>query len=244
MQSMTARWLLDRCCMIEKVEILGMSLNSCTVQESMLQLEEYWNKTIMSTIENISMETLVKAHSDEVLKNCIENLDLSVICDKEILKAAGVASRQWVQEIIENKFFKEFMRRTIHGGRHVYLLAETEEHVQLMQGFLEEAYPELKVTGIYALSECTGDHDAVINEINIAAPDVILSALSTPIQEYFLKEHKDKLNAKIWYGLGQYSLDKKGVSEMAGFAKKLLQKGIMHSILLRYHKNEGDDSDE
>ncbi|MCI9080857.1 MAG: glycosyltransferase [Lachnospiraceae bacterium] len=230
--------------MVKKVEILGMSLNSFMVQESMLQLEEYWNKTIMSTIENISMETLVKAHGDEELKNCIENLDLSVICDKEILKAAGVASRQWVQEITENKFFKEFMRRTVNGERHVYLLGETQQQVELMQDFLEKAYLNIEITGGYALSECTGDYDAVINEINIEAPDVILSVLPTPVQEYFLKEHKEKLNAKVWYGLGQYAPDKKGVSEMADFARKLLQKGIMHSILLRYHKNKGDDSDE
>ncbi len=230
--------------MVKKIEILGMRLNSYMVEESMLQLEEYWNKTIMNTIENISMETLVKAHGDEVLKSCIENLDLSVICDKEILKAAGVASRQWIQEIAENEFFKEFMRRTIDGGRLVYLLGENQQQVQLMQGFLVEAYPEIEIAGGYALSECTGDHDAVINEINIAAPDIILSALPTPVQEYFLKEHKDKLNAKVWYGMGEYCQDKKVVSEMAGFAKKLLQKGIMHSILLRYHKNEGDDSDE
>ena len=230
--------------MVKKIEILGMNLNSYTVQEAMLQLEEYWNKTIMSTIENISMETLVKAHGDDLVKSCIENLDLAVICDKEILKAAGAASRQQMQEAAENGFFKEFMRRTIESGRVVYLLGETCEQVELLQNFLKEAYPALIITGTYALSECTGDYDAVINEINIASPDVILSVIPNPAQEYFLKDHKEKLSAKIWYGMGEYHSDKKGVAEMADFARKLLQKGIMHGMLLRYHKNEGDDNDE
>ncbi len=230
--------------MLEKIEILGMGLDICTVQEAMVQLEEYWNNTIMSTIQNITMETLVKAHGDELLKSCIESLDLTIICDKEILKAAGVASKQKIQEVIDHAFFKEFMRRTQDGGRTVYLLGETGGQIEGLQVFLEEAHFKLKVTGTYALSECTGDYDTVINEINIAAPDVILSVIPTPEQEYFLKEHKEKLNAKIWYGLGVLNSDKRGMLEMAEFARKLLQKGIMHGILLRYHKNEGDDSDE
>ena len=75
-------------------------------------------------------------------------------------------------------------------------------------------------------------------QINIAAPDVILSVIATPGQEGFLKENKEKFNAKIWYGLGAGYAAKRGVSEVAGFARKMLHKGMMLSMLLRYKKNE------
>ncbi len=68
--------------MVKKIEILGMALDAYTAQDAMLLLEEHWDYAIMSTVENISMETLVKAHKDELIKNCIENLDLAIICDK------------------------------------------------------------------------------------------------------------------------------------------------------------------
>ena len=76
--------------MVKRIDILGINLDNYTVREAMLRMEVYWNSTIMSTVETISMDTLVKAKSDELVKNCIENLDLAIICDKEILKAAGV----------------------------------------------------------------------------------------------------------------------------------------------------------
>ena len=69
-------------------------------------------------------------------------------------------------------------------------------------------------------------------------PDVILSVIATPGQEGFLKENKEKFNAKIWYGLGAGYAAKRGVSEVAGFARKMLHKGMMLSMLLRYKKNE------
>lgn len=230
--------------MVKKLDILGISLDNYTVREAMLRIEVCWNNTIMSTVETISMDTLVKAQSDELVKNCIENLDLAIICDKEILKAAGIVSSQRMKETMENEFPKEFLRRAARNKRTAYLLGESGEQIGLLQGFLNEHYERLKIAGVYALSECGGDYDTVINEINIATPDVILSVLPTPAQEYFLKEHKEKLNAKIWYGLGTNYAGMQGKSEVAGFAKRLIQKGILHTHLLRYKKNDSEDRNE
>lgn len=229
--------------MIKKIELLGISLDNYTVKEAMLEIEGYWTDTKMSTVEAISMETLVKAQTDELLKTCIENLDLAIICDKEILKAAGVTSAQRMRETADNDFFKEFMKIAVHSHRTVYLLGDTSEQTKLFESFLKEAFGKLKIAGVYALSECSGDYDAVINEVNIAAPDLILSVLPIPRQEYFLQEHKGKFNAKIWYGLGEHYINRRGVSEVAGFAKKLIQKGILHSMLLRY-KNDNENGEE
>lgn len=73
---------------------------------------------------------------------------------------------------------------------------------------------------------------------------MILSVIPTPEQEYFLKEHKEKLNAKIWYGLGADYAGRQGKSEMAGFARKLIQKGILHTRLMRYKKSDGEEGNE
>ena len=134
----------------KKIEILGMSLDNDTVQEAMLQIESCWDKSTISTVETISMDTLMKAHEDELLKSCIENLDLAIICDKEILKAAGVTSRQRLQETVGDEFFKEFMKYAVENGKTVYLLGETSEQVELLQEYVNEAYEELNVTGVYA----------------------------------------------------------------------------------------------
>ncbi|MFG6384175.1 MAG: WecB/TagA/CpsF family glycosyltransferase [Lachnospiraceae bacterium] len=224
--------------MIKKLEILGIQLDNYTVREAMLQIEGFLNSTIMNIVETISMETLVKSETDEKLRTCIENLDLAIISDKEILKAAGENSPQRMQETVNNEFLKEFMKRASRNNRTVYLLGESREQVEILQKFLNENYGRIQVVGVYALADCTGDYDTVINEINIAEPDVIISIIPTPRQEYFLENKKEKLNAKIWYGLGDNYPSKKGVSEVAGFAKKLIHKSMMHSMLLRYNKKD------
>lgn len=78
--------------MMKKLEILGMALDNYTVQEAMLQVEGFLGSDIMNTVETISMDTLVRAQEDGQLRECIEGLDLTVVSDKEILKAAEAAS--------------------------------------------------------------------------------------------------------------------------------------------------------
>ena len=231
------------CYMVKKIDILGINLENYTVREAMLRMEVCWNNTIMSTVDTISMDKLVKAKSDELVKKCIENLDLAIICDKEILKAAGIVSSQRTKETVENEFQKEFLRRAARNKRTVYLLGESGEQIGQLQGFLNENYEKLKIVGVYAVSECGGDYDTVINEINIATPDVILSVLPTPHQEYFREEPPEKVNATSWYGLGGECAGSRGTSEVAGIARKLIQKGILHTLILRYKNDDSEEND-
>ena len=52
------------------------------------------------------------------------------------------------------------------------------------------------------------DEDAAVNDINAVSTDVIVSVLPSPRQEYFLANHKDKLAATIWYGMGEGKFQK------------------------------------
>ena len=224
--------------MIKKIEILGIQLDNYTVQEAMLQVEVYLNNTVMNTIEDISMEMLVLAGEDESLKECIEHLDLAIVSDKEILKAAGVNSVQRIRETAEQQFFKEFMKRIIRNSKTVYLFGETTQQVAQLEEFLRRDYERLQIVGSFSVEACVGDFDGVVNEINIASPDVIFSILSTPQQEYFLMENKGKMNAKIWYGLGSGYEKAQGVSYLKRRIQRLLHRGMLKSMLSRYDQEK------
>ena len=228
----------DRWPMIKKIEILDIQLDNYTVSEAMLQVEVYLNNTVMNTIEDISMEMLVLAGEDEVLKECIEHLDLAIVSEKEILAAAGVNSVQRIRETVDKQFFAEFMKRIIRNHKTVYLFGQTRQQVAQLTAFLKESYEQLPIAGSFSMEDCVGDFDGAVNEINIVSPDVIFSVLPTPQQEYFLMENKDKMNAKIWYGLGSGYEKAHGVSYIRRQAKKLLHRGRLRSMLSRYNQSK------
>ena len=182
------------------------------------------------------MQMLMEAEKDEELRNAISSLDLAIIGQKEILEVAGVGTMQRIKETEENDFFYEFLKRLERNHKRLFLLGETEEKNNRIKEKLIEQYPQLSIVGEYALENCIGDQAAVINEMNAATPDLVLSVLPSPTQEHFFWEHKDKINARIWYGVGDVEIDgRTGVKKMV---TSLLHRGRLKSSIEKYEKKK------
>ena len=65
--------------MLKKLDILGLELDNYTVREAMFNVETYLNNDVMNTVETISMRMIEQAGGDEVMHNCLQELDLAVI---------------------------------------------------------------------------------------------------------------------------------------------------------------------
>lgn len=214
--------------MIKKIEIMGIQLDNCTVQEAMEQVEAYLENTVMNTIGSVTMETLVQAKENGDIKAGIKELDLAIVEDQEILKAAGANSPQRLKETAEQQFFQEFLRRTAQEGRTVYLFGKTMEQLEGVKRQLLEYDSGLSILGGFAIEECGEDYESAVNEVNSILPDIILSVLPSPGQEYFLRVNKGKMNAKIWYGLGSgFGRQRNGLK---GLVKKIIHKEMLRSM--------------
>lgn len=214
---------------------MGILLDDYTVREALHQIESFSDDNVLRSIESISMQMLMEAEKDEELRNAISSLDLAIVGQKEILEVAGVGTMQRIKETEENDFFYEFLKRLERNHKRLFLLGETEEKNNRIKEKLIEQYPQLSIVGEYALENCIGDQAAVINEMNAATPDLVLSALPSPTPEHFFWEHKDKINARIWYGVGDVEIDgRMGVKKMV---TSLLHRGRLKSSIEKYEKN-------
>lgn len=223
--------------MLKKIDILGIEVDNYTVREAMMQVENYLDNTVMNTIETIDMKMLELAGQDETVRSCIEQLDLAVIGEKEILIAADVHSSQRISETINHDFFREFIKRIIRNHKRVFLLAETIAQEEQLEHFLVGKYERIEVAGHCAIEEKSNDYESVVNEINSASADVIFSILPSPLQEQFLTENKNKLDAKIWYGLSGDYAPRSRISRISQIAGRLIHKKKLQSKLHKYNKD-------
>ena len=212
---------------------MGIELDNYTVREAAMQVETFLSNDVLNTIESISMQTLIEADSDPVVRSVISSLDLAVIVDREIMQAAGAETVQRRQETTENDFAGEFFKRVERNKKSVYLLGETEHRLSDMKREFETAFPKLVFAGEYALENCVGNLETVINEMNATTPDIIVSILPTPLQEHFFAEHKDKMNATVWYGMGEYGIRgrKHGIGS---FFKNQMYLGRLKNSIKKY----------
>lgn len=225
--------------MSEKIEILGIQLDNDSVQEAVLCAESFLENTMMNVIGSITMEKLVLAKEEETLRESFGQLDLAIVGDKEILKAAGIQSAERLREAQEQQFFGEFMKMIVEKERSVCLLGETTRQLDELAADLKQRFAGIKLLGLCAMEACAGDYDRAVNEINVLAVDVIVSVLPTPEQEYFLMENKEKMDAKVWYSLGSDHREQHGVSYLRGLVRKIIQKEKLRSMLAKYEQERG-----
>ena len=223
--------------MVKKINILNICVDNFTVRESLLRLDTYMSSTVLNIIETVTMEQLISAGENPAVKDCLEQADLCIIGDREILSETGNDTAQRVREVCGQDFLHELLNRVVRSRKRVFLLAMTEEELGNMRQAFEEYTCRFQAAGSYAVESCSGDMDAVVNEINGTTPDVVLSALDSPVEEEFVMSYKDKIGAGIWYGIGS-ACYQKGRAKVQRTLKKLVLKGRLHHFISKY--KDGD----
>jgi len=191
---------------MKEIKILGLNLRDYTMRETMHLADQYLKSGVLNTIECVSSQMIMSAENDSRQKELLESMDILIYCDTDILHAANIATRSRLKEVENNSFLKEFMKKLIREGHTVYLLADTEETMAMLEADLEKLPGTVQAAGKIILEEADGSADMVINDINDKAPHVILDLSAYPGREAFIYENKNRINAEIWLGLEKDSL--------------------------------------
>lgn len=134
------------------------------------------------------------------------------------------------------------MRGVIRAKHSVYLLYETRTQMDTLCEFLENSFGNAPyVCGDAVWEEAGEDAEQIVNEINAVSPHMIFSMLSTPRQEKFLAEHRQMLNARLWFGVGSENTFVNGKKKSVGICKKLLARHKMKRQIQSYESEEKTD---
>lgn len=227
---------------MRKISILGLNLQDYTLREKMRLAEGYLHGGALNTVACVSAKMLMSAGEDAQQKEWLEAMDVIAYCDKDILDAAGITAHSRLREVENNSFLKEFCKKIAREKRTVYLLADTDEAIELLENGLMQLQESVRVSpvgkSVLRTEEMESSTDAVINEINDKAPNVILSFMTYPHQEAFVFHNKNRINADLWLGLQKENLllyeDHKGIRTLI----KSLQRKIFQRKVHQYENQE------
>lgn len=188
--------------MIKEITVAGIKLNSYTALENLTQIGKNLDSNVFTAVEEIYMRTLLLAKEDETIKEVVESLDVTVIAENGIWDAVGVNTSLRRREVEKREFFFQLMRILERNNYSVFVLGELTQEIEQTCEYIADEFPRLNVVGTKALEECVGADEGIINDINMLAPDVVISVLPSPMQEHFFVEHKAMISTKLWYGIG------------------------------------------
>lgn len=189
--------------MIKKINVAGMEIDNYTVRESILNLDSCISEGGFFTIQEITMNTIMHANANEKVKEALAKVTHSIISDVGILDAVGESTLQRKHEIVDRDFFFEFMKRLERNHYTIFILGDDVLKTQAAHDYIMEEFPRCKIVGMEALENRPGQVETIVNEINVIAPQVVISVLPVPKQELFVLENRDKISTAIWYGIGE-----------------------------------------
>ena len=223
--------------MIKKINVVGIQLDNYTVREMIMNVERMLSDNIFECIQEVDMDTLSLASNDEQVKEMLDSLTYTIISDVGILRAAGVETMQRKHEIEEHDFFYELFKRLDRNHKTVFVLGDSQAAVDEAEEFLKELFDQLEIVGKGVFDETNGTDEGVVNEINIATPEVVLSFLPSPVQEKFFFRNKDKISTILWYGIGSGKFLAKRTG-IIGKIRKMLDVRRLTRIIDSYEKRD------
>ncbi len=188
--------------MNEKIQVLGIEIDNFSAKDAVKHIVTFMGTEPVNVIEMVTMNTLGKFQQDEEAGILFREFDLALAGDKGILQAVGIKEERRLKEIEELLFIKMVMRYLHKNSVRVFLLAERAADLEKLEGYMKEDYANIQIVETATLEGNEVSDDKLLNLLNGAEADCVLSTLSSPTEEQFISRNKSLVNARVWLGFG------------------------------------------
>ena len=132
--------------MNEKINVLGVNIDSFTAKEAMKETIAFLESEPVSVIDVVSVDALMQMNDLPELKEKMNEFDMILPGEKLILEAAE--EPELPEEINMKLYLKMFMRYLHKNHKRLYLLVESEEEGQEAFRYLQKAYSGIQLVGL------------------------------------------------------------------------------------------------
>ncbi|WP_139903860.1 WecB/TagA/CpsF family glycosyltransferase [Clostridium thermarum] len=106
------------------------------------------------------------------------------------------------EKIAGIEVMEAIIQRCESDGKSIYLLGANQAVVENCRSKLLEKYPKLHIAGIHNGYFDIDNCESIIDEINAASPEALFVAMGSPKQDKFITKYMQRLNVRIFMGVG------------------------------------------
>ena len=185
---------------MKKESVLGINVSITSYEE----LKEHINNDIKqnkkSFIVAINPEKILKARQDKKLKKLLNSADYQIPDGIGVVYASKLNKGKIKSRITGIDCMEMLCSMSSEKGYKIFLYGAKEEVVKTAKKKLKEKYENIKIVG--TMNGYEKDEQKIIDAINKSNADIVFVALGSPKQENWILNNKEKINAKIFQGVG------------------------------------------
>ncbi|SHL03899.1 N-acetylglucosaminyldiphosphoundecaprenol N-acetyl-beta-D-mannosaminyltransferase [Selenomonas ruminantium] len=188
--------------MAEKIDILGVRVDSVTMTQAVAQVEGYMDEKKNVLIATANAEMIMRATHDTELKDILNAAALVVPDGAGTVWAAHHLGYEMPERVAGYDLAQELMRIAPSKKQRVFFFGSAPGVAEKAKAKAEALYPGIEIVGTRDGYFKPEDEPAIIEEIKAAKPDLLLAALGVPKQEKWLYAHLQELGVPVSIGVG------------------------------------------
>lgn len=187
---------------MEKIKMLGLAIDNVSMEEAADEFEKLVNADGLSIVVTANPEILNNATKNEELAKLIQDAPLVVPDGMSLVLLSKLKGQAFKERVAGIDFAYMTLKRSAKIGKKVFLLGGKPGVAKLAAQNLEKEIEGLNIVGTHDGYFIEDDEPKIVELINDSEADVLLVAMGSPRQEFFLSRHQNELKAKLGVGIG------------------------------------------
>ncbi len=185
-----------------RVEILGIGVDSVNMVEAIAIIEEFIANGKPSIVVTADASGIVAAQTDEHWRKIMEDADLVTPDSVGVLWAAGKVGSPLEERVSGVDIVEKLAELSAKKGYRLYFLGAAPGVAQAAANALSSRFPGTVIGGVQDGYFSAAEVPEIVARIREVKPDVLFVAMGIPKQEMFITEHMNEIAAKVSIGVG------------------------------------------
>lgn len=185
--------------MNDRINILGYPVDNLTTDEILDKMKETIAANKKMQIVPINANKLYQVRENKVLADILKSAEM-VIPEYAIVWGSRIIGSPLVEHVGGVMLMRSMLENTVKNDYKFYFLGAREDIVKAMVEKLEQDYKGIRIAGWH--DGYFEDEKKMVQKINESGANILLAALGTPKQEYFLNRYKSALKPCVMMGVG------------------------------------------
>ena len=154
------------------------------------------------TVITANAAVLCMMKNDVALADACRAGDLVLADGMSVVWALQAAGEPVPERVAGVDLMQRLLEAGARRGLRVYFLGARREVVEKLARDCAERWPGLVVAGFRDGYFGPADHEAVVEQVRAARPDVLFVGMPTPFKETWCQKHRDRLDVPVIMGVG------------------------------------------
>lgn len=185
---------------VEVETLFEVKFNALTMDGLMESIDSDLSKNKSITLAFSNPEFIIEAQRNGFLRDYLNRADYNLADGVGVVVASRLLGKGLPERVTGTDFVYRMAEFCAHRSHTLFLFGGRPGVAAAAKAELEKAYPGIKIVG--TVDGYAKDLDKVVEEVNRVKPTFLMVCLGNPIQEQWIAEHRDVLEAKVVFGNG------------------------------------------